>query len=188
MNKKTNSGGAKAPSAKAPVEDVDVLTGEELDETEEVNGIADSQESDIEGEENIDKEEDISIIESLKRQVAALTKLVTDNIELKKLEKMNGQGSREIEKSAKSDIELTKAALDQEKKFTIVIPKGKHDPVGAIETVTINGLRFEIIKGTPVEVPESIYITLLDYLEVDFKAGQNTNIITRSKEIEDNLN
>jgi len=161
---KTNKGeGASASSAESLIEN-------EVEETVE------------------DKtDETSSIIEGLKKQIEELTKLVNHSLQMGKFNLDERKSTKAIEQSAQSDIELTRAALLKEDKKTIVIPKGKFDPVGAIETVTINGLRYEIKKGTPVEVPESIYLTLCEYLDIDNRPEVTEKLLDRSEEVIKNL-
>lgn len=52
--------------------------------------------------------------------------------------------------------ERMKQALDKQDKVKIFIPLEGKEPKGAVETVIVNGYRFDIMKGVKVEVPEQI--------------------------------
>ena len=146
-------------------------------------------ENDVEdiGLEDEKEEPTISIIDSLKKQIEDLTNLVNHSIQVGKFNIDERKSAKVLEESAKSDIDKTRKAMDEEKKFTIVVPKGKFDPVGAVESVTINGLRFEILKGTPVEVPESIYLTLCEWLSIDNRPEVTEKLLDRNEEVIKNL-
>lgn len=61
-----------------------------------------------------------------------------------------------------SKFERTKRALAAQPKVRIMIPREKNDPIGAFETVQINGYTFQIIKGEYVEVPEQIATIIME--------------------------
>jgi hypothetical protein len=58
--------------------------------------------------------------------------------------------------------ERIKRALAKQPKVRIMIPREKNDPVGASETVQINGYTIQIMKGEYVEVPEQIAKIIMD--------------------------
>ncbi len=55
--------------------------------------------------------------------------------------------------------------LSLEPKVNVFIPRSKQDPKGAVETVSINGYRYEIMKGTSVDVPKSVANILFNFLK-----------------------
>ncbi len=118
--------------------------------------------------ENLQKvvEEQGSVISALKDQIDKLTQLLEKAQKdfMKGFEKAEIKGSKSVEKAAQGDIELTKKALAKEiaegKTCDIIISKGKKEPKGAFEVVSINGYRIKIQKGVRVRVPESVYLQL----------------------------
>ena len=56
----------------------------------------------------------------------------------------------------KNEMEFWRQHFAKQPKVRIMIPREKTDPVGAYETVQINGYTFQIIKGEYVDVPEQI--------------------------------
>lgn len=68
--------------------------------------------------------------------------------------------------------ERMKEALDKQKKKEVFIPLEGKEPVGAVETVIINGYRFDIMKGVKVEVPEQVADILHDSMYQTQKAHQ----------------
>jgi hypothetical protein len=70
-------------------------------------------------------------------------------------ETKNKQEEIKIEEP-KNEMEKWKLHFAKQPKKSIMIPREKSDPVGAYETVQINGYTFQITKGVYVEVPEQI--------------------------------
>jgi len=62
----------------------------------------------------------------------------------------------------KNEVEKWKLHFAKQPKKSIMIPREKSDPVGAYETVQINGYTFQITKGVYVEVPEQIAQIIMD--------------------------
>lgn len=61
-----------------------------------------------------------------------------------------------------NEMERWRQHFAKQPKVRIMIPREKTDPVGAFETVQINGYTFRIIKGEYVEVPEQIAQIIMD--------------------------
>lgn len=186
MSKKKNVGGGSDTSAEtlADNEKLEETEAEDVEVTED-DSFEEEEETGVKTPKNL--KEALSVINDLSKKFVALTEQVNQNIQMRGFEKAEKKGSKAIELSAMSDIEATRAALDKEEKISIVIPKGKFDAKGAVETVTINGYRLKIAKGTPVPVPMSVYKILAEYLNIEDSEEMNKMLISRDSEIEEKL-
>ena len=65
-----------------------------------------------------------------------------------------------------------KASLDQQPKVSFLIPLGFKEKKGTIETVILNGYRFEIKKGVMVQIPKQVAEVLAESYELEMDAGE----------------
>jgi len=79
--------------------------------------------------------------------------------------------------------ERMKKALDKQEKKEVYIPLEGKEPEGAVETVILNGYRYDIKKGVRVEVPAQVADIIYDAMEQTRKA--HTEALKRAGKAEE---
>lgn len=67
----------------------------------------------------------------------------------------------------------TEKFLEEDEQVSFYIPLGPGEKVGAMEVVSLNGVRYEFKKGILHQMPKSIMEILAEYLKVQVEAGQD---------------
>lgn len=74
------------------------------------------------------------------------------------------------------EVAIIKAKLDKEPKVRVIVPLRFGERPGAIETVTINGYRYEIKKGYYVDVPQSVADLIIQQASAEAEAGLDKRV------------
>jgi hypothetical protein len=139
--------------------------------------------------EELEKESKNSEVEALRKQVAELSKVVSDVIKSKEVKEEVGVDGKPIDSSLmakiidKKDMERKKALVarleKQEKVMMMIPPDGK---VNSTHEVGINGVVFIYPKGVMLQVPMTIGKLLSDHFNVTMAAGKEM-LINRNEDV-----
>lgn len=96
----------------------------------------------------------IADVEKLKADLETeKTKLANSVVNTDKAKK---EADEKAEVFIQRKLKATKEVLDKQPKVMTMIPLGFNEKPGAVETVTVNGYRYDIKKGVYVKVPETV--------------------------------
>lgn len=99
----------------------------------------------------------------------------------------NQNAVKDSDKTLTGDAERTKKILANEPKISYIIPLGFGEKMGAYETVSINGYKLTIQKGTRVEIPLSMAKLLDEYLGIQNNVGLDTRIDLQDTKVQEIL-